>query len=210
VSRPSLALAGAYVALGALVVAGALNGLDQWAVDHVMWGLGGASPGPSTTQAVVPLLHADWHGPLDVVANVVTLPAQGVIGSVLAAGCCLALMRRGRRRLALACGIGWLAANAMEVICKLALSRPLLHEDGYALYQFESSWPSGHTLRSVLLAALLALVWPAASRWVAAWAAASLLLLEVDGVHVPTDIAGGVLLAALTVVAVRREADRPS
>jgi len=43
----------------------------------------------------------------------------------------------------------------------------------------------------------VAAVWPLARRWVAAWAAASLVLLELGGFHVPSDIAGGLLLALL-------------
>jgi hypothetical protein len=58
----------------------------------------------------------------------------------------------------------------------------------------------------VLLAATVAAVWPAAGRWVAAWAAASLVLLEIDGMHVPTDIAGGLLLALLAAGLARHEA----
>ena len=69
---------------------------------------------------------------------------------------------------------------------------------------FQSSFPSGHALRSVLLAAAVAAVWPFARRWVAAWAAASLVLLELSGFHVPSDIAGGLLLALLLVLALPR------
>jgi Co/Zn/Cd efflux system component len=58
----------------------------------------------------------------------------------------------------------------------------------------------------VLVALVVAFVWPAAARWVGAWAAASLVLLEIDGFHVPTDIAGGLLLALLAAGLARREA----
>jgi membrane-associated phospholipid phosphatase len=206
VFRLSAALAAAYAALAVLVATGAANGLDQWSVDHLMPGLGGASVTPTKTEALVPLLHSGWHEPLDVAANVVTLPAQAVVGSVLFAACLFTLARRGRTHAALAWGIAWVAANAVEVLCKSVLSRPLLHRDGAPLWALQSSWPSGHTLRSVLLAATVAAVWPRAGRWIAAWAAASLVLLELDGVHVPTDIAGGLLLALLAAGLARREA----
>jgi membrane-associated phospholipid phosphatase len=200
----ALALAAAYAALAVLVAAGALNGLDQWSVDHLMPGLGQAGGKPSLVEAAVPLLRASWSQGLDVVANVVTLPAQALVASVLAAVCCLALWRRGRRRSALAWGGAWIVGNAVEVLCKSTLTRPLLHAHGHALVAFESSYPSGHTLRSVLLAGVVTTVWPFACRWVAAWAAASLVLLELAGFHVPSDIAGGLLLALLLIVAVRR------
>jgi membrane-associated phospholipid phosphatase len=206
VFRLSAALAAAYAALAVLVATGATNGLDQWSIDHLMPGLGDASTTPSKLQALVPLLHTDWNTPLVVLGNVVTLPAQALVSSALAAACGLVLARRGRTHAALAWAVAWVAANAVEVLCKSVLSRPLLHQDGSPLWAFQSSWPSGHTLRSVLLAALVAAVWPAARRWVAAWAAASLLLLEVDGFHVPTDIAGGTLLAVLAAGLARREA----
>ena len=199
----ALALGAAYAALAVLVATGALNGPDQWSVDHLMPGLTGGSRGPSLVDAVVPLLDASWATGLDVVANVVTLPAQAVVASSLVGVCCLVLWRQGRRRAALAWGGAWLYGNAVEVLCKSTLERPLLHAQDYALVAFQSSYPSGHTLRSVLLAAAVAAVWPAARGWAAAWAAASLVLLEVDGFHVPTDIVGGLLLALLLIPAAR-------
>jgi membrane-associated phospholipid phosphatase len=206
VFRLSAALAATYAALAVLVATGAANGLDQWSVDHLMPGLGDATVPPSKTEALVPLLHARWDTPLAFLGTVTTLPAQVVIGSLLAAVCWLVLARRGQTHTALAWLAAWIAGNAIEVLCKSLLSRPLLHHEGAPLRALQSSWPSGHTLRSVLLAATVAAVWPRASRWVAAWAAASLVLLELDGFHVPTDIAGGLLLALLAAVLARREA----
>jgi membrane-associated phospholipid phosphatase len=200
----ALALAAAYTALAALVASGALNGLDQWAVDHLMPCLDQAGHKPSLAEAAIPLLQASWSTVLDVVANVVTLPAQALVASALAAVCCLALWRRGRRRSAVAWGIAWIAGNAVEVLCKSTLARPLLHAHGHALVAFQSSYPSGHTLRSVLLVGVVATVWPSARRWAAAWAAASLVLLEVAGFHVPSDIVGGLLLALLLISIARR------
>jgi len=206
VFRLSSAIAATYAALAVLVATGATNDLDQWSVDHLMPGLGGAIVEPSKAEAIVPLLHSRWRGTLDAAANIVTLPAQALVGSALAAACLFVLARRGRTHAALAWGIAWIAANATEVLCKSVLSRPLLHHDGAPLWAFQSSWPSGHALRSLLLAATVAAVWPRTSLWIAAWAAASLVLLEVDGFHVPTDIAGGLLLALLAAGLARREA----
>jgi membrane-associated phospholipid phosphatase len=199
-----VALAAAYAALSVLVATGALNGLDQWSVDHLMPGLTDGSRRPSLADAIVPLLGASWSTGLEIGANVMTLPAQALVASALAAVCCLALWRRGRRQQALAWGVAWLVGNAVEVLCKSTLARPLLHAHGNALVAFQSSYPSGHALRSVLLAAAVAALWPLARRLVAVWAAALLVLLELDGVHVPSDILGGLLLALLTVTVVRR------
>lgn len=201
-----LALAAAYAALAVLVAAGALTGLDQWAVDHLMPGAHGNRTPPSFLEAVVPLYHASWHRPLDVVANVVTVPAQALVSSVLLGACCVVLRARGRGRAALVWAAAWLVGNGAEVLCKSVLARPLLHRDGQALTAFASSFPSGHTLRALLLAAAAAFAWPAGARLFAAWAAAVLVLLELDGLHVPSDVAGGLLLTALVVVLVRPRA----
>ena len=200
------ALAAAYAALAALVVGGTVTGIDQWSVDHLMPGLSGGSVKPTLLEAVVPLLHAGWHTALGVVGNVVTLPAQVAISTVLAGACCVVLRRRGRRRAAVAWAAVWLVANAVEVCFKAVLERPLLESHGRPLYAFASSFPSGHTLRSVLLAALIGAAWPGTRLWAALWAGASLALLELDGFHVPSDIAGGVLLALLGVAVARRAA----
>lgn len=203
--NPVAALAVAYAALAVLVAAGALSRIDQWSIDHLMQGLRDNDQ-PTAAEALVPLLGAHWHTALDDVANLVTLPAQALISTALVGVACLVLRRRGRVRAALVWGAVWVAGNAVEVLCKSVLERPLLHAHVAALRAFESSWPSGHALRSVLLAATVAAVWPRASTWAAAWAAASLVLLEVAGFHVPSDIAGGVLLALLLVVVARRAA----
>jgi membrane-associated phospholipid phosphatase len=196
----SLALAAAYAALSVLVAAGALSGVDQWSVDHLMPGRPGIKPGSTIAEAVVPLLHASWSPALDVVGNVVTLPAQVVIASLLAGACCLMLWRRGRQRAAIAWGAAWAAGNAIEVLCKSTLTRPQLYAGSHALVGLHSSYPSGHTLRSVLLAAMVATIWPASRPWVVLWAATTLALLELDGFHVPSDIAGGLLLAVLLIL----------
>jgi hypothetical protein len=197
VSRPSLSagLAAAFAALAVLVATGALTGIDQWAVDHLMPGLpGGAQHESTLTEAVVPLLHSSWSPALDVVGNVVTLPAQVVVSSVLAAVCCLLLWRRDRRRAAISWGVAWIVGNAVEVLTKSTLDRPLLHAGDVAL----------------LLAAIVTALWPAARRWVFLWAAATLALLELDGFHVPSDIAGGLLLAVLLILFARDASRRPA
>ncbi len=206
----ALGLAGAFAALGVLVAAGALTALDQWAVDHAMKDISPDSTGPTLMEAIVPLRHAHWHAAVDVAANIVTLPAQALVSSLLVGLCCVVLERRGRRREALIWAGAWIVGNLVEVLCKSTLSRPLLHTHGGPILGFQSSWPSGHTLRAVLLAATVAVVWPPMRRWVVAWAVATLVLLEVAGFHVPSDIVGGVLLAALLIVLARDASSSPS
>ena len=201
--RAALTLAAGYAAFAVLVAAGALTRVDQWAVDHVLVRVPGAGGPPTLLEAAVPAYHVSWNDPFDVVATLVTLPAQALLASLLLGACCLVWWRRGDRSAALAWVAGWVAANAVEVLCKSLLARPLLHGHGLPLDAFRSSFPSGHTLRAVLLATAAASLRPALRAWVAAWAAAVLLLLVLDGLHVPSDVAGGLLLAALVAVLVR-------
>jgi membrane-associated phospholipid phosphatase len=123
-----------------------------------------------------------------------------VPATVIVALACAALPRRHAISLAGA----FVAVNAVEAITKTALTRPALYRHGVHLAGFDNSYPSGHTVRSVLVAAAVAAAWPRAGRWAAAWAVCSVAMLEVGGLHVPTDIAGGLLIAGALVVAASR------
>lgn len=199
-----LGAAAAFAALSVLVAVGALTHLDQWAIDHAMaGGHGGATP-PTLADALVPLLHADFGSLLGAVASIVTVPASLLPSLLLVGGCCFAMRRRGHTRAAYGWAAAWLAGNAIEEVCKATLTRPALYRNGLHLLAFDSSFPSGHTIRTVLLAAAVAATWPAGRLWAAAWAAASLVLIEVDAMHTPSDIAGGLLVSGLLVAAVGR------
>jgi membrane-associated phospholipid phosphatase len=198
--------AAAFAALSALVAGGALTRLDQWAVDHAMTDVHRAGTTPTLADALVPLLHTDFGSPLSVAASAVTAPASLVLSLLLVGACCVTMRRRGRVRAGYAWAAAWLAGNAVEALCKSTLSRPALYRHGLHVVAFDSSFPSGHTIRSILVAAAFAAAWPATRVWGAAWAAASLALLEADAMHTPSDIAGGLLLSALLVAAARRAA----
>ncbi len=197
-------LVAAFAALAGLVAAGSLTRLDQWAVDHAMPGAHFRQTTQTFTESVVPLLHASWHPLLHGVANVVTVPA-GALPSLLIAGAgWLVLWRRGRRRAAVVWAAAWMAGTAIEVVTKGTLTRPPLFWHGLHLVGFDASFPSGHTIRIVLVAATIAVVWPAARIWVAAWAVCAVVLTELAGYHTPSDVAGGLVLAALLVELARR------
>jgi membrane-associated phospholipid phosphatase len=189
--------AAAFAALAGLVAAGSLTRLDQWAVDHAMPGAHGVAPPPSFLESAVPLLHAQYRTPLLVAAQVVTLPAQVVVSFLLVAAACLVLHRRGRTEAAAAWLAALVLASAIEVACKHALERPALYRHRAHVVAFDSSWPSGHAVRSALLAATLAVAWPRLRAVCAAWLVASVALLELAGIHTPSDLAGGLLLAVL-------------
>jgi len=186
-----VACAGAFAALAALVAAGELTAADRWAVYHAMPAALFNGSKPTFVDAVVPLWHASWSDAGAAVTNLVTLPAAFTLATVGVALACLRLPRRA----AAAVGAVYVAGNVVEGIVKSTLTRPALHHDGLHLAGFDASYPSGHALRSVLLAYAVALAWPRLRTWAAAWAACSVAMAELGGLHVPSDVAGGLLLA---------------
>jgi len=195
VSRPRAAAAavaaGAFAVLAAFVAHGDLTSVDQWAVGHAM--PGADFSGTSTlASALIPLWDVHWHGALHVVAELVTVPASFTPATVIVAAACLRLRGRASATLAAA----YAAGNAIEVLVKATLTRPPLHAHGVHLAGFDSSYPSGHTIRTVLVAFAVAWAWPRLARWAIPWAVCSLVLIELGGQHVPSDIVGGLLVAA--------------
>ena len=145
----------------------------------------GLEPSPHKTPLVnglVPLRGADWGDGWSIAADIVLLP-----GSFLIA---LAIVAWRSRVLA----VMLLAAVAVEVLCKEVMTKPALYDHGIHVVNFDSSFPSGHTLRIVLLVGAL---YPLLRGWVVAWAVAAVALIVLAGWHVPTDVAGGLLLGAL-------------
>ena len=173
-------LASGFAALAALVATGATNGLDQWAVDHAMPGAHFGGRKATTGEGLIPLLHVRWHGTIHVLTEIVTLPAAFLVSLLIL----LALRRFDWL-------IVWAIANVVEEIVKLSLERPALYHHGLHLVAFDNSYPSGHALRAIVLAAAIGRGWA----WI--WAAAVAAMLELGGFHVPTDIAGGILLAGV-------------
>lgn len=185
-SRHSAATgAAAFAALSGLTAAGAFSGLDQWAVDHAMPGASFGRVSTSLLTDVIPLYHVHWHSPWSVATNLVTLPASFLLSLVIVAA--------PSRRL----GLALLACVAVEVICKETLRRPALHHGAFHIAPFDSSFPSGHALRTVLVAVAAASAWPRLAGVATVWAAASIVLLLLGGWHTPSDLAGGVALGLL-------------
>jgi membrane-associated phospholipid phosphatase len=155
---------------------------------------------PTFAESVVPLLHASFHPLGAAVAQIVTLPGQAVISLLLVVAAALKL----RRATWIA---AWLAAVAVELVFRHTMSRPALYRHGVHLVAFDTSWPSGHALRSAIVVAALATAWPRFRALLAVWLVAAIALLELAGFHTPTDLAGGLLLAtasAAGAVAVER------
>jgi membrane-associated phospholipid phosphatase len=92
-------------------------------------------------------------------------------------------------------------AVAVEVVLKQIVERGPLELDGRHLEVYDHAFPSGHATRTTFLFLVAALVWPRARAWLALWMTAVVVALVLDGWHVPTDVAGGMLLAAALVLA---------
>jgi membrane-associated phospholipid phosphatase len=199
------ATAVALAVLATLVVAGGLSSIDQYAVDHWM-----PDFEPSGDAELVNWDHQfypELGDPLQAFCNVWTFPASAFVSGVVLAVCCVAFVRRGQPRAALAWAAAWTAANVVELILKLALHKPALNalEDGVRVSfdNFSHSFPSGHALRAVMTAALLAMVWRVAARPALVWTAVALPALVYSAAHTPSDVLGGALLGLLAALSAR-------
>lgn len=125
-----------------------------------------------------------------------TYPASPFVSGLVVLACAWVLERRGERRLAAAAVVLWAAANVLELAGKVIVSRPSVGEPG-----FSDSFPSGHTVRAFLTAAVVAWAWRRAAVPVVLWAVGVGCALVAIGDHVPTDVLGGALLALALVSA---------
>jgi PAP2 superfamily len=187
-----------------LVTAGSLSGVDQYAVDHWMPDF---EPSAGSSSSLVHELYPHLGSPLETFCNLWTFPASPVVSGVVVACCCAAFVRRGRPAAGLAWGGAWLAGNLVEVIGKQVLHRPALHAlvagMRVSFASFGHSFPSGHALRAVITATVLATVWKRATLPALVWTLIALPALVVAAAHTPSDVVGGVLVALLAVLSVR-------
>ena len=205
-SRPGSAAAVAaasFAALAGLVSAGSLTGIDQWANDHAMPWAAFPGPPPTVLEGLVPLYRADLGTWPRATAALVTLPGQVAVSFVLVLGAAGLLRRHGRVDAAVAWVAAWAAGTAIEGVCKHVLVRPPLVRHGVHVVAFDTSWPSGHTIRAAVVALALAAAVPAARLPLALWYVSVPVLLVAVGAHTPSDVAGGLLLAGLLALGAR-------
>jgi membrane-associated phospholipid phosphatase len=200
----ALVLAAGFAALAvAVAYSSALHRADEWAVRHAMPGLSSRSRAPSTIASAVPFRHVSLHGRalIRAATDLWTLPASPLVSALLFGGGCVLLLRRRARSAAVVWALVWLAGNTVEALTKHVLGRPALYavDRGRRIHVlgFDHSYPSGHALRAVLLAGLVAALWRRFGALAAVWAAAALPLLLLAGFHTPSDLVGGALLAGL-------------
>jgi membrane-associated phospholipid phosphatase len=145
---------------------------------------------------------------IELIADLWLYAASAPLSALIVGGAAFVLRRRRAHRAAVLWSTAWLAGLGVEVLTKELLVRPALLADGIHVVAFDQSLPSGHALRSVLVAASVGYTWPRLRYPVAAWAASVAPLLVVVGAHTPTDVVAGLLLAALLVLCVREYAVR--
>jgi membrane-associated phospholipid phosphatase len=206
VARASLLLAAAFAGVAVAVALGGFDGTDQWAVDHVMAWLSTETHEVTFASALRPV--QPWTPAAEIPVDAWLYLASVPVSALVLAAACATLRRRGLRVAAAAWAVAWVAGNAVEVVGKTVVVRPPLHALGRHLVGFDDSFPSGHTLRGVLLAALVGLVWPRLRVVAAGWLAAALVLLVVASWHTPSDVLGGALLAGALAAAASAVSER--
>jgi membrane-associated phospholipid phosphatase len=184
-----------------------MNRIDDWAVNNVMPALDPSSSGSGIVSArglwrPFPLGVPWWQKVLDLY----NYPGSVLISAGVLVAACIVLLRRRDCPAAILWTGAWLVANAVELLGKHVLSRPSVHwSDGatrITVTSFNNSYPSGHTVRSVLVAAIVAYAWPRL-RWPAAvWLLLVPVSLVIAAAHTVSDVVGGLLLGLVLMLAV--------
>lgn len=191
----------AFASLAALTSVGTFTRIDSYALDHL-------APGGIPIESKIPLLGElfQYHGHHFDVSQVVRLPGTIVASILLLLIGSAVLWRRGERRALVLWGGAFAVANIVVIVCQETVVKPSLfgryYEQPVELSEFHMSFPSGHAMRLVLLAALFAYLW----RWLRwpllAWVTAAVVSIQVDHLHTLSDIAGGLVLGCVAILSV--------
>ena len=199
-------LGAALAVLTALVAVGSLTGVDQFSLDHLMpW----YRPALGHTDEVAGFyqpfgLHTSvWTKLL----NLWTYPCSLLISGVVVVYAAVRLWRPAGPAVALAPAALWLVGNAVEVIGKHTITRPELDRHGGPnpgkVPVFDNSFPSGHTIRGMIVAFALILIWPRATRAVLLWLLFVPVALVLSASHTITDVLGGILAGLILLLGAR-------
>jgi len=155
----------ALIILGAAVRHGRLEAIDHFAYLHLQ-----------------PLRKGDW--------SLLTTPAGPLAAPLLLIAGTVAMRRPAAVRVA------WMLVFAASIPIELAGKRLVVraHVDADRLpWHAHDGYPSGHAMRGVILAAVLAAAFPPARLPLIVWAAANAALVEATGMHPLSEVVGGLL-----------------
>jgi membrane-associated phospholipid phosphatase len=183
----------AFVVLAMLVQATDFDRLNSFAVRHLE-----------------PIAPGHGHANLNALAEAIVSPGSPATSALIIGAAAVLLWRHGRRREAVAWPLAYLAAIVIEVICKLLIEQ---HRSGvwhgFGL-TFDSSFPSGHMLRAILITGAVSALLPRLRPLLAAWCVAVGICMLLTGFHLPTDIVGGILAGMALATAAEAAGVRPS
>jgi len=201
--RPIAALIVSLAVLTGLVESGALTRIDQYAVYHLMPGLDVRHQGKDSLGG----LFVPYSGRLewwDKILELWTYPCSVLISALVIGTVAGVLWRRSRRPAAVVVVAAWAAGNGIEVVGKGIIRRSDLYGlaggERIHVVAFDNSFPSGHSLRCVLVVCAVTLAWRRALPWLLAWAALVPVFLVMQSAHVPTDVLGGLLISLVVVL----------
>jgi membrane-associated phospholipid phosphatase len=187
--RPRLAIAGGLSAglTATLTATGALGPVDKFAVSHLMpWLEVRHHPFVTISSLTLPRLRPPAA---NVALELWTYPAAVAPSLVLVV---VAASRLARADALLWCAM-WCAGNVVELAGKLTLHKPALYHNHVHVSAFDTSLPSGHTIRSLIVAGAVAAAWRS-GRAAYVWAATVPVALVATGAHTPTDVVTGALV----------------
>jgi len=204
--RLALVLLAAFAVLTALVAADALRPVDRYAVHHLMpYGSDSVAGtiAPSEPENAIEPIARGHRSFVQSIAALAFAPADSVSALLLAAATTIIVRRRGGPWRA---GTVWIAAVlaglVVEGVGKLLV--PQIHFTYRAVVlgvNIDGTYPSGHTMRSVIVAGMVISLWPRLRLLAVAWVVYVTAVLELGGLHVPSDIAGGYLIGGALAVA---------
>ncbi len=203
-NRPAVGSASALlalIALGVLVDRGALTGIDTYAVRNLMpYGSGMPHGGTSAFGRLIAYSGDGFH-----FGRALRVPASALGSAVGIVGICAVLWRRGAIESAVLWFGALVALTFAEGVGKIAVAKPQLyniHDGVLTPIGFHHSFPSGHAARAALLAAALAATWRRLAPIAILWVVAVVVTAEMDAIHTPSDLLGGLLVAAWVILGV--------
>jgi len=199
-------LAAAFALLAVLISAGVFTRFDQFMLDHLAISFRPSLEPDHGYSGLYRPFTANTPTSARVL-DVLTYPCSALLSLLIVAGAALLLRRRFGWIVALAPVAAWTIGNVVEEIGKNELTRPALYTglDGlrFPVPGYTDSFPSGHMIRALVVAAAIVFVWRRALPFVILWALVVAPALVIDDAHTATDVAGGILVGCMLLLLLR-------